>query len=245
MAEGAVSAYLRENPRPGVQTLGSMLKNRERLATASLPRSLNGFEDLAFLFAPTMLAAGIAILTVREAAYLYRCASRVSDGAIVEIGRFKGGSTLVIAAAMGPHAHVYSYDLGVKMTDSVDHVQLRDELTSVLEKFGMAERCHPILGDSRTAERPDDPIRLVFVDGDHSYEGARADYERWAPLVAPGGALLFHDAIKSQDVFRSWEPGVARVVRIAERDGWERVGEADSIVELRRRERIDGSSGGP
>ena len=35
---------------------------------------------------------------------------------------------------------------------------------------------------------------LVFVDGDHSYEGARADLENWGRRVRRGGQVLVHDA---------------------------------------------------
>ncbi len=34
---------------------------------------------------------------------------------------------------------------------------------------------------------------LLFIDGGHSEEHVVADYEGWAPWVAPGGALAFHD----------------------------------------------------
>jgi predicted O-methyltransferase YrrM len=37
------------------------------------------------------------------------------------------------------------------------------------------------------------PAALVFVDGGHGVEPARADYEGWAPHVAPGGRLAIHD----------------------------------------------------
>jgi predicted O-methyltransferase YrrM len=37
------------------------------------------------------------------------------------------------------------------------------------------------------------PVDLVFVDGDHSYQGCRADLEAWKPHVLPAGYLLLHD----------------------------------------------------
>lgn len=35
---------------------------------------------------------------------------------------------------------------------------------------------------------------LLFIDADHTYEGVKADHERYAPLVASGGIVAFHDA---------------------------------------------------
>jgi predicted O-methyltransferase YrrM len=46
-------------------------------------------------------------------------------------------------------------------------------------------------------------LDLVFLDGDHSYEGVRRDILAWLPLVRPGGILSGHDL--------NW-PGVRRAV---------------------------------
>lgn len=37
------------------------------------------------------------------------------------------------------------------------------------------------------------PLAFCFIDGGHGVEPARADYEGWAPHVAPGGVLAVHD----------------------------------------------------
>lgn len=37
------------------------------------------------------------------------------------------------------------------------------------------------------------PLAMVFIDGGHGPEPAHADYEGWAPHVAPGGLLAIHD----------------------------------------------------
>lgn len=34
---------------------------------------------------------------------------------------------------------------------------------------------------------------MVFIDGDHSFEGCLADIKAWAPLVRPGGWICGHD----------------------------------------------------
>lgn len=38
-------------------------------------------------------------------------------------------------------------------------------------------------------------IDHLFIDGDHIYEGVKADYERYGPLVRPGGKIVFHDVV--------------------------------------------------
>jgi predicted O-methyltransferase YrrM len=47
---------------------------------------------------------------------------------------------------------------------------------------------------------------VVFIDGDHGYEGARSDLEHWGRRVRKGGIILVHDAT-------SRFPGVLRAIR--------------------------------
>ena len=37
-------------------------------------------------------------------------------------------------------------------------------------------------------------IDFLFIDGDHSYEGIRADWEGWSSFVAPEGVVCLHDS---------------------------------------------------
>jgi len=37
------------------------------------------------------------------------------------------------------------------------------------------------------------PISLLFIDGDHSYEGVQKDHNSWVPKVKKGGTVLYHD----------------------------------------------------
>lgn len=39
-------------------------------------------------------------------------------------------------------------------------------------------------------------IDMVFVDGDHSYEGCKADILGWMPLIREGGIMAVHDYLK-------------------------------------------------
>jgi cephalosporin hydroxylase len=38
-------------------------------------------------------------------------------------------------------------------------------------------------------------LDVLFIDGDHSYIGVKADFDLWSPLVRPGGIVLFHDIL--------------------------------------------------
>jgi predicted O-methyltransferase YrrM len=39
-------------------------------------------------------------------------------------------------------------------------------------------------------------LDFLFIDGDHTYDGVRADFEMYAPLVRRGGIVAFHDIAK-------------------------------------------------
>lgn len=201
------------------------------------PESIDGFEDLTFLFASNQLSHGIASLQLDEAALLYRLAKHVPPGgAFVEIGRFKGGSTLLLASAIPEGAELWSYDLHVALRADLSGTMLDAELETALERYGLRDRVHLVVGDSRTADPPPRPPALVFVDGDHTYEGARADYERWRDVVAPGGHILFHDAVDTGG-WGNHYPGVARLVAEIGRDDamLERRPDAGSIAHFTRR----------
>jgi len=197
------------------------------------PPSLEGFEDLAFLFSSNQLNHGIASLQLDEAALLYRLARNASSGPFAEIGRFKGGSTLVFAAALPDGAELWSYDLHVALRPDLPGEQLDRELAAALARYGLAGKVHLVVADSRTVQPPPAPLELLFVDGDHSYEGARADFERWGEFVRAGGHLLFHDAVDTGR-YGNVYPGVARLVGEIG-DGWARQPGAGSIAHFVKR----------
>ena len=38
-------------------------------------------------------------------------------------------------------------------------------------------------------------IDFLFIDGDHSYEGVKIDFELYSPFVKTGGIIAFHDIV--------------------------------------------------
>src|SRR3954465_7592652 len=97
------------------------------------PESVQGFEDLAFLFSSNQLNHGVASLQIDEAALLYRLARDVRSGPVAEIGRFKGGSTFVFAAALPPDVELWSYDFHVALRPDMPGELLDSELHAALE----------------------------------------------------------------------------------------------------------------
>lgn len=228
----ALSSLARTDPHLLVEALGPRINRGARYSTVhGWPQGLRGFEDLAFLFSSNQLHHAIISMSVHEGALLWRRADGLRDATVAEIGRSKGGSTLLLAAAVGEGSHVYSYDLHVKATAGAESDA---ELRSVLERYGLADRVTLVVGDSRTAEPPPNPCAVVLVDGDHSYEGVRADFEAWRDRVRIGGHMLFHDAAGGQ-LSRPHE-GVIQFVEELERDdsGFVRREAAGTLVDFER-----------
>lgn len=47
-------------------------------------------------------------------------------------------------------------------------------------------------------------LDLLFIDGDHSYKGVKADWEAYKRFLSPGSIAVFHDS--------GWAVGVKRVI---------------------------------
>jgi predicted O-methyltransferase YrrM len=191
-----------------------VIADRERRGTGftqirQWPDAITGFEDLVFLFGSTVLAHGMASLRLDEAAYLYRLVRDERPAVIVEIGRYRGGSTFLLAAAL-EQGLLHSYD--VETRQGHPGAELDRELQGALDRYGLSSRVHLHVEDSQTANPATAEVDLLFIDGDHSERGVRADFERWAPLVAPGGHVLLHDAVDAPDFVPTSQPGPRAMV---------------------------------
>jgi predicted O-methyltransferase YrrM len=80
-------------------------------------------------------------------------------------------------------------------------------------------------------------IDFIFIDGDHSYEGLRSDWDGWSGLVAPGGSVALHDS-RSSPARRIDDAGSVRfaseVINFDPR--FETADTIDSLTVLRRRQ---------
>lgn len=43
-------------------------------------------------------------------------------------------------------------------------------------------------------------LDLLFLDGDHTYDGVKMDFEQYRELVRPGGLIAFHDIVERPDM---------------------------------------------
>jgi hypothetical protein len=177
-------------------------------------------------------------LTEPQAARLTDAARRLGPGArIVEIGSFRGRSTIVLARAAPPDAEVVAVDPHLGSDRGPQEIAARPALGEAdlaafranLERAGVAGRVrHVRTLSSEALGALDGEVDLLFVDGAHRYGPARDDLLRWGARVRTGGVMLVHDAFSSIGVTLALLRGV-----VFGRD-WRYRGRAGSLAEYER-----------
>jgi predicted O-methyltransferase YrrM len=176
-----------------------------------------------------------------EAATLRRLAAGARR--VVELGVYEGSSAIVLCRALGSRAELHLVDpfvdehgsalrAGARATPGATRLAVRRA------RPPRGPRLHWHLARSQDAGRgwSGGDVDLVFIDGDHSFEACREDFEVWREHLGPGGSVAFHDA-RLGHPGGAGHPGptevVDRLVR-APGSGWEVVEEVDSLVVARR-----------
>ncbi len=142
-----------------------------------------------------------------QAEALYTAARSCRSGdQIVEIGSFRGRSTIVLASAATPGVEVVAIDphagndrgpqelAGFVDQAATDHAVF----TANLANAGVADRVRHVR--SMSDEAHDDvvgEIAVLYIDGAHRYAPARQDIVEWGARVRAGGTLLIHDSFSS------------------------------------------------
>jgi predicted O-methyltransferase YrrM len=165
-----------------------------------------------------------------EARFLGMLAACVpAHGAIVEIGSFKGKSTVMLATvaahyglgpvvAIDPHTAPSATDPAIAAGASTFK-----EFVASVRNAGVAEHVEVHRTYSREiAKGWNRPIRLLWIDGDHTYHGAKEDFDLFAAHLVRGGVVALHDTLNAfegpirvfvEEILRSDRFGPAGVVQ--------------------------------
>jgi MMP 1-O-methyltransferase len=141
-----------------------------------------------------------------------RLAPRDGSLTIVEIGSWKGRSSIALAAGLadsGRDGRVWAIDPHTGSSEHVEQwgkVDTFDEFCANIEHAGVAQQVTPLRMPSHEA-RPqfaDRSVDLLFIDGSHEYPDVRRDIDDWISALRAPAVVAFNDS--------SW-PGVYRALR--------------------------------
>ena len=123
---------------------------------------------------------------------------KLNPQTVVEIGTHRGGTLYLWARLARPDAILVSIDLpGGKFGGGYSPFR-----APIYRRFAQErQKLHLVRANSHAestlveAKRllAGQPIDLLFIDGDHTYEGVKKDWEMYSPLVRSGGLIAFHD----------------------------------------------------
>lgn len=152
-----------------------------------------------------------------------------AKGVVLEIGSFKGRSTVVLAKAalLAGESKIVAVDPLNSSAKSDPNLggkpSAKPDFETNLKKAGVEsavefylERASDLAGKWDPARK----IRLLWIDGDHSYGGAKADFDLFRPFLANGAIVAMHDVLHpaaeagparvfAEDVLLSWHFGPA------------------------------------
>jgi hypothetical protein len=170
----------------------------------------------------------------REAAVLlYDLARQVTEGCIVEVGSYRGRSTVALAlgAAAGDGPRIYAVEphepfvgvLGGEFGPEDRAAFFRNMLrTGAYEHVRLLNISSEVLASGWKQ-----PVALLWLDGDHAYEGVRRDFDAWEPHLLADCDVVLDDADDP-------ELGPNRLVQELAGDGWEIVRQVGRLAHLRR-----------
>jgi len=126
---------------------------------------------------------------------------------IVEIGVRGGVSTNAFLLGIRDRGHKNARLFSIDIADC----------SGVVQDESLKNNWTFIQNDSKTLDWNRE-IDILLIDGDHSYDGVKADYEKYEPFVKDGGLILLHDVL--------WEKkGVPKFF-------WEEIGYPSSVLSL-------------
>ena len=145
-------------------------------------------------------------LTSRERYQLFKLAR--SKKQILEIGSYVGASAACFGAAQDASEASRIYCIDTWQNDAMTEGK-KDTYQEFLKNTSLYSKwIVPVRGFSTAVvedvRRQTTTLDLLFIDGDHSYEGAKADWDSYRSFLKSGSIVVFHDY--------GWAEGVQRVI---------------------------------
>jgi predicted O-methyltransferase YrrM len=148
-------------------------------------------------------SVGLAEATTQTSEAERACLARHAKAKrrVVEIGVWHGVTTKRLRAAMDPSGLLFAvdpYPIG-RLGFSTQRVIAAREVGRVKNGEVRWLRMTGVdaAAEYRRIER--DAPDFIFIDGDHTWDGLRGDFEAWSPLLASGSILALHDSRATPD----------------------------------------------
>ena len=142
----------------------------------------------------------LAELEFRALALLAYCAP--GNGVIVEIGSFKGKSTLALASVARHYGLGPVVSIDPHTSPSVTDPALQgkassfDDFLSTIRSADLEQQVEAQRAFSREVARGwNRSIRMLWIDGDHTYKGAKEDFDLFSPYLTEGATIALHDTL--------------------------------------------------
>jgi predicted O-methyltransferase YrrM len=132
--------------------------------------------------------------------------SRVKDiqpKRVMELGTGKGGNLFLLSRASPSDAKIISLD----MRGGPFGAGYPSWKIPLLKSFKRGNQEMTLVdADSHSLETRDkigailnnEKLDVLFIDGDHTYEGVKRDFELYSPFVRSGGLIAFHDIVDAR-----------------------------------------------
>ncbi len=108
-----------------------------------------------------------------------------------EIGLLRGGNTCLFLLSLTEISHFYGLDIKPKKVEKLYCLLRNDQSLDIIRGNSHKRVTRDILRWQMRKLRFD----LLFIDGDHSYQGVKKDFLMYKSLVRPGGIIALHDII--------------------------------------------------
>ena len=130
---------------------------------------------------------------------LYGLARSLKPKICVEIGSARGKSACAVGLALQRNGGGKLFAIDPHSATSWNDSESVDTFATInenLRKAGVTEFVEVVRATSADAAKSwREKIDLIFIDGDHSYEGVKADWDAFLPHLNPFGVVAFHDTL--------------------------------------------------
>lgn len=141
------------------------------------------------------------MITLEQGLLLYDLAKSSENGCIVEVGAYRGRSTVALGRGsldgyrvpvytIEPHEKfkgLYGWEFGPSDRGAFFKAMLDSGCYHVVRLINMSSEY--------IAPSWEKDISLLWIDGDHTYKGVRRDFDCWVPFLRESAIVAFDDSL--------------------------------------------------